>query len=314
MITGIEKPQPVSIGDSLNATYNTEQFTYYRHSGNGARPTLHIAIKSASTTTGNNIVSSSHDATGVMVWPATHLICQHLASNSFNPGDCVLELGCGCGLAGITACLSRRSTLNQWVSTDMDERALDLCRENYAVNGISIDVADSVAKVESLRWGDENRIASILHELRKRYEDDGKLFDSLVGADIVYPSTCGQVLLDLLRTVDALLKPGGTFWLSFATRDGPRTPYRLLEVASETGFAVDCFPPLDSSTANLMPPMLDSKLLILKRSVDARDRNAMIGYESCRIFPGMLLALDHLDNPSSDDDWDAPPLNDDTDG
>jgi Lysine methyltransferase len=98
-----------------------------------------VRVQSATTTRGGQIVSDRHDATGIMVWPATHVLCHYLARHyqgdwRFLQGPpppprptttiseppllslineeeafpnmgvaAVLELGCGCGLVGVVA-------------------------------------------------------------------------------------------------------------------------------------------------------------------------------------------------------------------
>jgi predicted nicotinamide N-methyase len=38
-----------------------------------------VRVQSATTTRGGQIVSDGHDATGIMIWPATHVLCDYLA-------------------------------------------------------------------------------------------------------------------------------------------------------------------------------------------------------------------------------------------
>jgi Lysine methyltransferase len=101
-----------------------------------------VRVQSATTTRGGQIVSDAHDATGILIWPATHVLCQYLVqqhyqrdwtflqgpprsrptfitepplvslideevSTSFQDYSedtmAILELGCGCGLVGVVA-------------------------------------------------------------------------------------------------------------------------------------------------------------------------------------------------------------------
>jgi hypothetical protein len=124
----------------------------------------------------------------------------------------------------------------------------------------------------------------------------------------VYPSTCGKVLDCLFATVNSVLAPGGTFWLSFATRDGPVTPSRLLEAASEAGFMVQSLPPLNASVAKLLPPTLDSKILVMKRSTNAKNSNDQLGSVDCTVFPRLREMLARRDESSSDEEWEGPPI------
>jgi hypothetical protein len=181
----------------------------------------------------------------------------------------------------------------------MDQQALQLCKDNFARNGIPTSQQESTtAAVECLLWGNKTQIQHLL----KKYHQ----FDAIVGADIVYPSTCGETLQQLFVAVDCLLCLHGTFWLSFATRDGCKTPSRLLEAASDAGYAIDCLPALDPSITRRLPPLLDSKVLVLKRDKNAARINGALGGNDCPIFPGLRAALARLDDPSSEEEWEPP--------
>jgi SAM-dependent methyltransferase len=366
----------------IRATYVTERFTYYYsrradppvvtdadRDGDGSTRgavapsgstdrALEVTVRSATTTTGGPLTSSGHDATGILIWPATHLICQHVVASGGLPraesavataattaaaarteadsdGDeasggsspsspdpsaaaaVVLEVGCGVGLVGVAALLtSPPPSIALWVSTDADDRSLRLCRRNFDLNGIEtedeISASSSLASsscrswVRRFRWGDEARAGELLDELRSRTGRDR--FDAVVGADVVYPSTSDRVLLSLFSSVDAVLMAGGTFWLSFATRDGTKTPVRLIEAASRSGFAVDALDEaIDDAARHRLPPLLDSRLLVLRRDPRAREKNVALGGVGCRAFPGLRAAVKKLEeDPWSDEEWDAP--------
>jgi ribosomal protein L11 methylase PrmA len=337
----------------IRAAYETERFTYRRRRPPSGAPTdvvedpgdssdaaslLQVTVRSATTTTGGPLTSGSHDTTGILIWPASHLLCQHLVAagglpaapgdwtaSSSNPKgsgatpSVVLELGCGVGLVGVAALLASApsSSIALWVSTDMDERSLRLCRHNFCLNGIDAEGEDSVsarassscsscqAWVRSLRWGDADRTASLLDELRTRAGRDR--FDAVVGADIVYPSTSEEVLSCLFASVDALLRPGGTFWLSFATRDGTKTPRRLIDAASRSGFSIAALDTVEDAVRRTLPPLLDSKVLALRRDASAPAKNGELGSDECRAFPGLRAATQKLEeDPWSDEEWEAP--------
>ena len=278
---------------TLTAHYVTETYNY--HDNNASE--ISIQVFSATTTIGGDIVSDRRDSTGIMLWPATHLICHHLASK--NVGECVLELGCGCGMVGILS--SKAHTHRLWVSTDRDEQALDMCRKNYVLNEMNAEQL----LAWYLEWGNESHIQNLVDKLAKRCPGKDR-FDAIVGADIVYPATCGQILHALLGTVSSLLSYDGTFWLSFATRDGAKTPMKLIAAASDAGFFIDMLPPLDSDQKSKLPPLLDSKMLLLRRHPEARQLNAALGTPSCKVFPGLQAAIARMEEPSSEEEWEAP--------
>jgi hypothetical protein len=405
------------------ANYTIETYTYYYYYNQGQHhlqqqqqqqlqlKPLHVQMESATTTRGSNLTSeqgSGHDLTGIMIWPATHLLCQYLCFDSATTisasprtkqrstsndnhktslllpspppsplgiGKTVVELGCGCGLLGVTAVkfVLQKEQENQqqqerhddddegllWVSTDMDERALSLCRRNHALNGINVrDMNNNNATeaattnysssprchVQQLRWGDPDAIQATLsilekehhhyhhHRRQQQHEEAQKnciesatttarlllRFDAVVGADIVYPSTSLEILQLLFDTVDQLLSPDGSFWLSFATRDGHKTPVKLLQAASQAGFTISCVhlnDPAQQQVFKQLPPLLDSKLLVLQRNARAVELNARLGNEQCTVFPGLQRAVDAALHPqsSSDEEWEPPFFNEEDD-
>ena len=282
------------IESNLVARYETEEYVYYP-SGNGP---LHVAIKSATSTVGSNLTGEGRDRTGIMVWPATHLLCQWLSERLLSQEIvAVLELGCGCGLVGVVGKLACQNIL--WVSTDMDDKALDLVRHNCELNGISPEFA----WVRKLKWGDEGQIKTIKEDLDKVQQI--KQFQAIVAADVVYPATASQVLTLLFETVDNLLVSDGTFYLSFCTRDGYRTPQRFIQVASQAGFHISALNyQLDDEVKKNLPPLLDAKILVLRRG--DINGNDLLGLQDCRVFPGLQDAIQRAAEESSDEEWDAP--------
>ncbi|GKY91770.1 hypothetical protein MPSEU_000148700 [Mayamaea pseudoterrestris] len=314
-----EEERELADANGVRARFVTEQFTYF-----DPNP-WSISISKAATATGGMLVSEDHDLTGVMLWPASHLMCQLLVQNDVIRRDAadenhnahhdssdtkyyVLELGSGCGLVSLVGILKSRM-VDVWMATDVDANALELCRKNFAAHGFTEN--DGQARIRSLAWGDERHIQNIRQEMEAFIGggDTCNGFDAIVGADIVYPDTNDETLGALFQTVDALLTPKGTFYLAFATRDGAKTPSRLVYAARHAGYSIDRLPALSPEIANKLPPLLDSKLLILRKINKISELDASnLGSESCAIFPGLWDAVERLENPSSDEEWQAPPL------
>jgi phospholipid N-methyltransferase len=286
------------IESNLTAHYELQEFAYY--------PTLHVKVKSATSTRGSNLTGQDRDRTGIMIWPATHLLCQEMVSGNVDIKDgTVLELVCGCGVVGVVAAVVSTSSEKQkmYVSTDMDEKALELCHENYNLN--AVDTRSQVGHtIRKLTWGNVTEMQAIQDDLF-HYTQTSK-FDSVIAADIVYPSTAGQVLMALFDTVDFFLRDGGTFYLSFATRDGYHTPQRLIEAASMAGFAISALPPISDEIKSNLPPLLDSNILLLERSNYAREVNNKLGFLDCKVFPNLKLKIQQAEEESTDEEWEAP--------
>jgi predicted nicotinamide N-methyase len=283
------------VESNLVARYETEDFAYYPSN----HVPLHVSVKSATSTVGSNLTGENRDRTGIMIWPATHLLCQWLSERPLCKEAAVLELGCGCGLVGVTAKIASPDLL--WVSTDMDDKALELARQNHELN----DIATDAAWVLNLKWGDEERIKSVKDELEK--DRKSRHFEAIVAADIVYPSTVNQVLQLLFDTVDNLLSLDGTFYLAFCTRDGYRTPQRFIEAASEAGFRISALNYLlDDEVKSKLPPLLDARIFVLRRDEAAKSENELLGELNCLVFPGLFAAVQRAAEESSDEEWEPP--------
>ena len=298
-----------------------------------------VPIKYATSTRGRNLTHGTTDSTGIMLWPASHLLCQYIIWNSSSPnmsetlssqeetqfvlGKSVIELGSGCGVVSVTAALHRASPFI--ICTDIDLDALQIAQENINLNHLDDHQGDDFISVRRLAWGDSHSIQQILSSLPDN-ASTGK-FDTVMAADIVYPATCGETLKLLFQTVGELLIPNGKFLLSFVTRDGHHTPMTLIEAASLAGYKIDTIPsqlfvpPLDKKSNSkdqhgnnvTMPPMLDAKLLVLTKDVNhARQWNDNLGEESCHVFPGLKLKAQRaLEDDSSVEEWEPPYCDDD---
>ena len=244
---------------------------------------------------------------GIFVWPASHLMCYYLLSLSHDKslGE-TCELGCGVGLVGIAAVLS--DCVESYSFTDGDPVALSICNENIQHN-ISQDIHSLDISTNLLLFGQEH--------------DSGKKFDTVLGADIIYPSMSANTLLKLFQSVDKLLKSvsngddnEGTFLLSFVSRDGHVTPKKLIQAATESGFSIKfkanertIFTKDFISAHNLM----GSRVLKLERNENAARINSELGGIQCKVFPGLNDAIERAEEQSSDSDWIAPGLSDDDD-
>ena len=73
------------------------------------------------------------------VWPAARMAAEWIGANpSLVAGKRVLDLGCGCGLAGIAAVKAGAASV---VANDIDEVALEFTRRNAETNGIAMEIA-----------------------------------------------------------------------------------------------------------------------------------------------------------------------------
>jgi predicted nicotinamide N-methyase len=130
--------------------------------------------------------TTDYDLTGQILWPVSVLLGHYLASSRGRQllrNRNVVEMGAGCGLAGLVA---SHVDASQVVMTDGNEVVLDLLRRN----------SESRANVKALKliWGDAENLSTVLTDMIH--------IDVVIAADVVqWPA----VIEPLLHTVKALL-------------------------------------------------------------------------------------------------------------
>jgi len=137
-------------------------------------------------------------------------LARHMEASGSLRGQRVVELGCGLGLAGITAGLLGADVL----FTDYVPEALEFARKNAQMNGLT----EQTIKSALLDW-----------------EDPGKMepFNIVLGSEILYDYFFHCSLIKLLQTI---LEPGGTIILADRKR---LVVTRFLGRLVDTGFR--CF-------------------------------------------------------------------------
>lgn len=318
----------------LEVDYCEEKYTYRGFHGYTVDVDVHIGVTVRAR--GRPLVSSdgSLDSTGIMLWPASHLLCQYFVSCASLPAEdrmkipmahflnkpkaTMIEMGCGCGISSMVAAVT--NCAHYIICTDTDPDALALCHRNLSSfllkNGEQGKSAHEKVNIRSerLAWGNLEEMDCILSSLPSSDPETGRqFFDIAIGADVVYPSTSGPTLNLLLQSVKHMLNPiEGVFFLSFISRDGFRSPLRLIQSCNDTGFKIDW---IDQSsfctphTTNL-PPMMGAKLLCLRpcSKPEAIENNESLGEDDCKIFPGIKTAHSHFLEDTSEEEWDAPPV------
>lgn len=115
------------------------------------------------------------------LWPSSVALALELLERRDLEGEKILEIGCGCGLAGLAA--GRRGA--RVTVTDLRAEALELAAENWRRNRLR------PASVEPLDW--------------RRPGNVGR-FDMILGADILYDE---REFPALIRLLTSHLNPGG---------------------------------------------------------------------------------------------------------
>ncbi|KAF0852795.1 mitochondrial calmodulin-lysine N-methyltransferase [Andalucia godoyi] len=133
----------------------------------------------------NSVIGTAFDTTGLItVWPAEEALSYYIFENVADfRGKSVLEIGCGCGLAGLVAAKGGSGFVSL---TDANEDVVRLCDESISMNP---DVQNCTASV--LAWGKLENFAT---------------FDFIVSADCLYFEKSHALMHDLLSS--ALAKNG----------------------------------------------------------------------------------------------------------
>ena len=155
--------------------------------------------------------ATTHHISGHSAWPAALTLARRVAER-WTPVASALELGCGCGIVGLT-CASLGCP--RVAFSDRDGGALDLARRGVAANGFEGCTFDRRA------WG---------------AVDDGERFALVVGSDLIYDP---GVVAPLVTTAAASLAPGGRFVLAQSFELGDASSRALEEACGAHKLALE---------------------------------------------------------------------------
>ncbi|MGA0369935.1 MAG: class I SAM-dependent methyltransferase [Kiritimatiellia bacterium] len=120
------------------------------------------------------------------LWPASLALAEHVLDGEALPGKQVLEIGCGCGLAGIAAGMQGAEV----TVTDLEPEALKLAEENWRRNGLE------PAALEPMNWN---------------HPGTRSPFDLILAADVLYDP---KEFPGLIQSIHLLLDAEGCLLLS----------------------------------------------------------------------------------------------------
>ena len=140
-----------------------------------------------------------HVQSGLYIWPASENLARHLIHRwtmLSRDSVVVVELGAGCGLAGITSTKLPNCVCS--ILTDYDPGSMNILEENIVENRV---LGDPYSVTENLEWG-----APLSSSLITHVSYYGKT-SLVIGADLLY---CTSVVKPLFTTVNDILnlKPG----------------------------------------------------------------------------------------------------------
>jgi predicted nicotinamide N-methyase len=136
------------------------------------------------------------------LWPASMAMSSYLMENpSLVLNKEVLEIGCGLGLAGISAKLAGGRVL----LTDYLQEAVGVAAKNWEQN------FDDEPNVQIIDWN---------------HPPHGKQFDVIIGADVLYDKTNHGPLIEFFNK---MLKYGGLLLLSDPSRGAAKSFFEKLD-------------------------------------------------------------------------------------
>jgi predicted nicotinamide N-methyase len=166
--------------------------------------------------------TTDYDLTGQIIWPVSVLLSHYLASS---PGRQLLrkrnvvEMGAGCGLAGLVA---SHVDANQVILTDGNDVVLDLLQRNSESRAANV-------KALKLIWGDGENLSRVLKDMMH--------VDVVIAADVVqWPA----VIEPLLHSVKVLLRTSEceTPMLLLGIVNRAQSTYDMFfELAAKLGFS-----------------------------------------------------------------------------
>lgn len=121
---------------------------------------------------------------GMAFGTGTHVstkLCLELLENAVNPGDAMLDVGCGSGILAVAALLLGAERA---VGVDIDELAAKIAKENAELNGV------------------ESRLTTFVGDLTEQVSGQ---------YDVICANIVADVIIRLCPDIPQFLKPGGTF-------------------------------------------------------------------------------------------------------
>ena len=132
---------------------------------------------------------------GLHLWESSVVLSRYsLKHNSIFENKKIIELGCGCGLLGIS--ILKEIPVEKYTFSDYNSSVLDNLRDNLKLNGIS--QKDKNIEIKQDDW--------------KNYENMiPNEYDIIIGTELIYK---GGAILELAKVINKILKPDGKCFIS----------------------------------------------------------------------------------------------------
>ena len=162
-----------------------------------------------------------HVQSGQYLWPAAQFAatwlltnCAALALDSSHRLR-VVELGAGCGLAGLA--MLQLENVDTVVFTDYDYGSIELLNENVNEAKSQPYAAGKTLAVERLKWGSETLSSTLLSIIGGEGEMAAALL--VIGTDLIYSKDVVQPLLQSVKLLLVQKQPGAARFVLFSSFD-----------------------------------------------------------------------------------------------
>ena len=151
------------------------------------KPKLSIKIK-------EQTLFKADGGEGLHLWEASVVLSRYtLKHNQIFENKKIIELGCGCGLLGIS--ILKEIPVEKYTFSDYNTSVLNNLKDNLKLNGISFD----------------NKKIEIKQDDWKNYEKMANEYDIIIGTELIYK---GGAVLELAKVIGKILKPDGKCFIS----------------------------------------------------------------------------------------------------
>ena len=132
---------------------------------------------------------------GLHLWEASVVLSRYcLKHNSLLENKKIIELGCGCGLLGIS--ILKEIPVETYTFSDYNSSVLNNLKDNLKLNKIS--TKDKKIEIKELDWKNHEKLAP-------------NEYDIIIGTELIYK---GGAILELAKVINKILKPGGKCYIS----------------------------------------------------------------------------------------------------
>ena len=132
---------------------------------------------------------------GLHLWESSVTLSRYVISHKeILENKKVIELGCGCGLLGISAL--KKIPIEQYTFSDYNSSVLNNIKDNLKLNKITLDNKKVLLKQQD--WKD--------YEKMEKEE-----YDVIIGSELIYK---GGAILELSKFINRIMKPSGKCYIS----------------------------------------------------------------------------------------------------